>query len=53
MLIEEHKNGAATIEIYDDYICSREESIEILQRVADNMLRHLNVQENNKEEATG
>ena len=46
MLIEKHKNGAAEIEIYDDYIRSREESIEILQKVADNMLRHYNAKEN-------
>lgn len=45
MLVEEHKNGPATIKIYDDCIRSREESIEILQRVADNMLRQLNAQE--------
>ena len=45
MLIEEHKNGPTTVEIYDDFIRSREESIEILQRVADNILRQLNAQE--------
>lgn len=45
MLIEKHENGATTVEIYDDYIRSKEESIEILQRVADNILRQLNAQE--------
>jgi hypothetical protein len=45
MLVEEHKNGNTTIRIYDDFIRSKEESIEILQRVADNMLRQLNAQE--------
>lgn len=45
MLVEEHKNGNATIRIYDDFIRSKEESIEILQRVADNMLRQLNAQD--------
>lgn len=44
MLIERHKNGPTTVEIYDDYIRSREESEEILQRVADNMLRQINAQ---------
>lgn len=44
MLIDRHKNGPTTVEIYDDYIRSREESEEILQRVADNMLRQLNAQ---------
>lgn len=45
MLVEEHKNGPTTVEIYDDFIRSRDESIEILQRVADNILRQLNAQE--------
>lgn len=44
MLIDRHKNGPTTVEIYDDYILSREESEEILQRVADNMLRQYNAQ---------
>jgi hypothetical protein len=41
-VIEEFKIGNATVRIHDDYIRSREESEEILQRVADNMLRYLN-----------
>jgi len=45
MLVEEHKNGPTIVEIHDDFIRSREESIEILQRVADNILRQLNAQE--------
>lgn len=45
MLVEEHKNGPTTVEIYDDFIRSKDESIEILQRVADNLLRQLNAQE--------
>ncbi len=48
MLVEAHKNGSAEIEIYDDYICSRDESIKILERAAANMLRQLNLQRNKK-----
>jgi len=48
-LIEEYKNGPTTVKIYDDYIKSREESIEILQRLTDKVLLHLNAKHNAKQ----
>lgn len=52
MLIEEHRNGPTTVKIYDDFIRSKEESVEILQRLTDNTLRHLNAQKNSKKDKT-
>ena len=53
MLVEEHRNGAAEIEFYDDYLTSEEESIETMERVENNMLRQLNVQMQIREELIG
>ena len=47
-VIEEWNIDGAIVRIHDDYIRSREESVEILQRVADNILRQLNAQHNAK-----
>lgn len=47
-VVETMKMDGAIIRIHDDYIQSREESEEIMQRVADIILRQLNVQYNAK-----
>lgn len=47
-VVETMNIGGATVRIHDDYIQSREESIEILNRVAQNMYRHLAAQHNAK-----
>jgi hypothetical protein len=41
MIIEEHKNGEATVRIHDDSLTSIEESLNILEKSSDNLLRNL------------
>nr|WP_308743504.1 hypothetical protein [uncultured Anaerocolumna sp.] len=43
-VVEEWNIDGATVRIHDDYIRSREESVEILQRAADIILRQLHAQ---------
>jgi len=45
-VVEEWNMDGAIVRIHDDYIKSRTESEEILQRVADNILCQLNAQHN-------
>lgn len=52
MLIEEHMNGPTKVKIYDDFIRSREESNEIMERVVDNLLRQINAQKNASKDKT-
>ncbi len=47
-IIETMNIGGAIVNIHDDYIKSREESIEILNRVGDMMYRQLRAQHNAK-----
>ncbi len=45
-VVEEMNIDGAIVRFHDDYICGREESEKILQKVADGMLRQLNAQYN-------
>lgn len=47
-VVETMNIDGAIVRIHDDYIQSREESEVIMQRVADIILRQLNVQHNDK-----
>ena len=47
-VVETMNIDGAIVRIHDDYIRSREESEEIMQRVADIFLRQLNAQHNAK-----
>ncbi len=47
-IVETMNIGGAIVNIHDDYIRSREESIEILNRVGEIMYRQLNAQHNAK-----
>ncbi len=47
-VVKEMNIDGAMVRFHDDYIRSREESEEILQRVADIFLRQLNMQHNAK-----
>lgn len=50
MVIEELNIKGATIRIHDDFIRSREESLEIMKRVEENAYRHLAVKYARKKE---
>jgi hypothetical protein len=45
-IVETMNMCGAIVRVHDDYIRSREESEEIMQRVADIILRQLNIQHN-------
>lgn len=47
-VIETMNIDGAIVRVHDDYIRSREESEEIMQRVSDIILRQLNLQHNAK-----
>ncbi|MGB8451227.1 MAG: hypothetical protein WCD89_02750 [Anaerocolumna sp.] len=54
MIIEEHKNGEASIRIHDDFLTSIEESLKILEKAGDNLLRNLiSPQKTNDEPGNG
>lgn len=41
MIIDEHKNGEATVRIHDDFLTGTKESLKILEKSTDNLLRNL------------
>ena len=47
-IIETYNIDGAIVHVHNDYIRSREESEEIMKRVADIIFRHLNAQHNAK-----